>query len=251
MEASGTDPNFDYMALFRRLEGCWNTWIDDRYHFVEFTYRGGKRAQFCPAAARLTGFVVAAADEQQIAVAAERVAVLTFIQVHAVQRRRALQRDDITAVLVDLHEIQPQDVDHGVVRGQHDMLRRDRPVCCMGGQALKLADECVLVDRQPVSEGNQQLERMKLRLAFHREDPDGVQGQGRALLNARKQAEPVVGLGLALELAPGVRSVDIGCLGLKIAGVLLVQCMKPRNRFGVRFIILPGFFEAEAFDQSA
>jgi len=92
---------------------------------------------------------------------------------------------------------------------------------------------------------------MKLRLPFHREDPDGFQGQGRALFDARRDADLVIGLSLALELSPVVRCVDIGCLGLKIAGVLLVQRMKPRNRFGVRFIILPGFFEAEAFDQSA
>jgi len=45
------DPDFDYLALFRRLEGYWNTVFEDDgtriYGFTSFIYRDGKPGLYC------------------------------------------------------------------------------------------------------------------------------------------------------------------------------------------------------------
>lgn len=181
--------------------------------------------------------MVAAADEQQVAVIAE-VAAAARILGRAADLRRVVVGDDAGALLVELQEIPAVPVEKREVRGDDDLLRVYAAMRGDGRRAVERRDERVVINAQPFGRRVEKPQRVKLR---HVRIDHGVRDRQWQLRVGRVhgvKAEFVQQLGLLPQMIlPGQRVHDRGAR-LERAVDVLRQRAKLCQRVQIRAQVL-------------
>ena len=148
------------------------------------------RAQTVVAVAEVFAAAVPASAEEQIAPAAPQApALLTRVEPHPGERRRAGQRKEVRALLPQPQVVEPEALEHGEVRGDNDLLRRDRAAVAADGVAADVAHGGVLIDRQLRQQRREERQRRELRLPLEAERLTHRKGQTLGLHQPRGCAE--------------------------------------------------------------
>ena len=168
-------------------------------------------------AAVAAGAVRAAAEDDRPAVAAQRPCVRLQPVIHALRQCGILQCDGVGAFLMHPREIQSRHVHERVMRCKYHAPGLDRPARGEQRAALDALDRRALVDRQPVGQRLQELQRMELRLPAQPHAAAYAQRQRGVRLERRVQPERPLRLCLAQQGVLPVVGVEPRVRALQIA----------------------------------
>ena len=163
------------------------------------------------------GAVRAAAEDDRPTVAAQRPCVRFQPVIHACRQDGVLQRDGVGALLMHPREIQSRHVHERVVRRKYHAPGLDRSARGEQRAALDVLDRRALVDRQPVGQRLQELQRMELRLPAQPHAAAYAQRQRGVRLERRVQPERPLRLCLAQQGVLPVVGVEPRVRALQIA----------------------------------
>ena len=136
----------------------------------------GKGLQFLPAASLFSRSVSAAAQQQKLSPPTKGQAVSASVHIHSLKKRGIFQRQHIGAVLVQFEKIPAVLVEHGKMSGDNDVLCPNPPPIGDGFSGHQLQNPGVGADVQPLADGCQKFQRVKLPLSGQAHRPCRLQG---------------------------------------------------------------------------